>query len=259
MRLSAFLLLFGILLTRGVSAQNAMHSWNAQGLEMTRAQLQDMLARYDAAASSQGYSSTVKARARTEAALIRARLQDGDFQVGDRIALSVQGHPELADTLTVSGDRTLILPQLGSMPLAGVLRSELQGVVTQFVASFIRDPDVQATTLIRISVMGAVRTPGFYVVPSQALLSEAIMTAGGPITGAKLSRMKIERGERVIWQGAPLVEGISEGRTLDQMSLRAGDQIVMPEPSGRGIGTTVLLFLPILPAIVLALGELGVI
>jgi protein involved in polysaccharide export with SLBB domain len=223
-----------------VAQQQSPHNWDAEQLEMSRAQLQDLLTRYQAVASSRGYSSTLKARAESEIKLIRGRLDDGDFQVGDRVALLVQGHQEVTDTFTVADDRTLLLPQLGAMPLKGVLRSELQPALASYIGRYIRDPEVRARTLIRIAITGSVRTPGFYVVPSQALLTDVIMTAGGPVTGAGLTRMKILRGETAIWQGQPLAQAMGEGRTLDQLSLRAGDEVIVPEARSGGHGTLIL-------------------
>jgi protein involved in polysaccharide export with SLBB domain len=214
--------------------QESARPWEAEQLEMSRAQLLDLLARYQAAASSRGYSSALKARAETEVKLIRTRLDDGDFQVGDRVALSVTGHPELTDTFIITADGTLVLPQLGPVPLRGVLRSELQEALKTHIARFIRDPEVRARTLIRITITGAVRTPGFFVVPSQSLLSDVVMAAGGPITGAGLTSMRIQRRENTIWQGQALVQALGEGRTLDQLSLRAGDEVIVPEPKAGG-------------------------
>ncbi len=220
--------------------QQTARTWDPEQLEMTRAQLQDLLTRYQAVASSRGYSSTLKARAESEIKLIRGRLADGDYQVGDRIALSVQGHQELTDTFRVTDDRTIVLPQLGEVPLKGVLRSELQPTVASYIGRFIRDPEVRARTLIRITITGAVRTPGFFVVPSQALLSDVVMQAGGPVTGAGLTRMRIQRGQVTIWQGQALAQALGEGRTLDQLSLRAGDEVIVPEPKSGGHWTLIL-------------------
>src|SRR5690348_4047544 len=64
--------------------------------------------------------------ARPEAALIRSRLESGDFQTGDRILVRVEGEPQLSDTFTVAPGPALELPQVGSLALSGVLRSELQ-------------------------------------------------------------------------------------------------------------------------------------
>src|ERR1043166_2314097 len=43
---------------------------------------------------------------------IRERLENGDFNVGDRIALRVANVPSLTDTFTVRGGRVLELPDI---------------------------------------------------------------------------------------------------------------------------------------------------
>jgi hypothetical protein len=54
------------------------------------------------------------------------------------------------------------------------------------------------------------------------------MTAGGPVSNAKMNKIYVERGGQRIWQGAAMQDAIIEGRTLDQLSLRAGDRVVVP-------------------------------
>src|SRR5712692_3561181 len=56
----------------------------------TRASLEETLARLERDGS-----------AHAEAALIRSRLDGGDFQMGDRILLKVEGERQLSDTFTV--------------------------------------------------------------------------------------------------------------------------------------------------------------
>jgi hypothetical protein len=67
------------------------------------------------------------------AARIQARLTDGDFRRGDRIALMVQAESTLTDTFVVGSRAELILPPptTGSLSLKGVLRSELESRLTQ--------------------------------------------------------------------------------------------------------------------------------
>src|SRR5881397_1105838 len=77
------------------------------------------------------------------AGLIRARLQNGDFQPGDRLVLRVDGEPQLTDTFTVGPGPELALPQIGALPLSGVLRAELLQRLQAYLARYFRDPVVQ--------------------------------------------------------------------------------------------------------------------
>jgi len=112
--------------------------------------------------------------------------------------------------------------------LAGVLHAELEAYLTRQLSEFIRDPVVHARPLIRIAIVGAVAKPGFYGVPADVVLSDALMAAGGPTPDAKLADLRIERAGERLWEGDILRQAITDGRTLDEMNLRAGDQFVVP-------------------------------
>ncbi len=183
-------------------------------------------------ASSPAYSVTLRQQARFEAELVRRRLDEGDFQVGDRILLSVENEPALSDTFTVDPGRLLTLPTIGDVSLTGVLRSELKSHLDVQISQFLREPIVRARSLIRISVLGGVGQPGFYTVPGEMLLTGAIMLAGGPSPEARIEDIRVERGTQRIWEAGAHQEAIAEGQTLDQLGIRAGDRIFVPPPGG---------------------------
>jgi protein involved in polysaccharide export with SLBB domain len=199
--------------------------------QATRASLEELLRAREQAANSSAYSDRLRSRARREAALIRQRLDEGDFQVGDRIVLQVEGEQRLSDTFAVETGRIIELPQLGRIPLAGVLRSELQSYLTRQIGQFVRSPQLTTRTLLRVSILGAVNRPGFYSIPTGILMEDLLMTAGGPSREAKLLSIYIERDEQKIWEGEALQQAITEGRTVDYLSLRAGDRIFVPVQS----------------------------
>lgn len=217
------------------AAAQARADWNSARLHATRDQLQSLLASFEQGSSQQGYSDAVRRIARSEADLIRERLEEGDFQVGDQIELAVTGIQPLTNTFTVSEGRVLLLPEIGAVPLRGLLRSELRPGLTEHLAKFIRDPEVVARAKIRISVWGAVGAPGYHVVPSDMLLTDVLATAGQPVQGAQQDEIRIKRRGEIIWDGDALAEAIVQGRTLDQMNLRAGDEIEVP---GRTPGSS---------------------
>lgn len=201
----------------------------------TRADLEGLLQSYERLLQSPAYSNAVKNDVRVRADRIRDRLANGDFRLGDGVVLFVQGETTLPDTVAVQsgadGPR-ISLPQFGDIALAGVLRSEVQQHITEALSMFIRDPVVRAEPLMRISVQGAVGAPGFFLVPADMLLSQTLMVAGGPAQNSNLGDMRIERGRDVILRGTPLQEELRQGRTLDQLNLEAGDQIVVPSQGG---------------------------
>jgi protein involved in polysaccharide export with SLBB domain len=202
---------------------------------MSRAALQDLVAKFDLTVNSSVYSERLRADARAGAVRIRERLEQGDFRPGDRIVLQIVGEKQTAEMLVVDGDGTISLPGMPPVPLSGVLRSELQEHLEREIGRFIREPTIRTQALIRLSMEGAIGRPGFYVVPAGALLEDVIMQAGGPGPNSDLDKVQIERNGVVLLFGPQVREAFAEGLSVDQLNLRAGDQIVVPmKPPGSG-------------------------
>ena len=222
-------------LPAGLLAQT--QNWEAGQLYASRAELEAMLARFEGASAATIYSEAVRMPAGDEADLIRDRLRDGDFEVGDQITLTVAGQTGLTGIFTVAPGRLLLLPDLEeAMPLAGLLRSELHDSLSAFVAKYYRDPQVFVQTSMRLQAVGEIGNIGYQVVPAEARLPDVIATLGQPTRGADLDKMKIRRGDETIWEGEALQTAIVQGRTMDQLSLRAGDVIEIPAVTNRNIG-----------------------
>ena len=248
---SRLLLVVGLLAAAATSSPGLYGQglpFDAEGSVRSRGELERLLALDEETLASPAYSSGVKREAERNAERIRFRLREGDFRVGDRVALYVEGEPQLPDTVPVESGPLISLPLFGQISLAGVLRSEIQEHLTREISQFIRDPVVRANGLMRLSILGLVGSPGFFVVPAELLVTEALMVAGGPAGDADLTSLRIERGSALLIGGQDLQEAMREGRTLDQLNLQAGDQIVLPERQGSGIwgtmGQTFLFAIP---------------
>ncbi len=171
--------------------------------------------------------------------MIRARLEGGDLQVGDQIEISVVGQAAFSDTFVVASGRVLSLPGLPDIPLQGVLRSEAQEYLTKQLSRYIREPQVRVRTKIRLSVYGSVGRPGYLQIPADLRADDAIMAAGGPALDADLKKIFVRRGTTEIWPPEALLEAMRQGLTLDQLNLRAGDELVL-DPRKRPGGLSFL-------------------
>jgi polysaccharide biosynthesis/export protein len=198
-----------------VAAQQSPRAGGGPALA-TRAQLQETLSRI----ASRGPSP--------EAALVRARLDSGDFRTGDRILVLVEGEKALSDTFVVTPGPVLALPSMGEIPLGGVLRSELQPRVAQHLARYFHDPVVQVRPLMRLLVEGDVTRPGFYAVSPDLPLADVITAAGGLTQRAKVTKTRVERDGAEIWGGEALRRALGQGYSIDQLNLRAGDRVFVP-------------------------------
>ncbi|MEK9505839.1 polysaccharide biosynthesis/export family protein [Gaopeijia maritima] len=257
-----FLICLGLVAAPGVAAQ-APDFLVSSGREMSRADLQASLQRLDAAAVSEDYGEAVRQQAAARAAQIRQRLTEGDYRVGDRIQVQVQGEAWDADspgaiqpvqvvptpgsiaiptgrgstgaTFAVQEGPAVKFPDIPLISLRGVLRSELQDHLTEELSAYIIDPVVEAETLLRIAVMGEVRVPGYYYPAATQNLGDLIMMAGGPAPSAEYDKTSLLRGGQPLWEGDDLQALIGEGRTLDQLNLQAGDIVEVPRESDTNI------------------------
>lgn len=152
-----------------------------------------------------------------------------DFHVGDRIALTVEGPATFSDTAVVREGLVIRLPNIGDIPLTGVKRADIQSYLTQAIGKYVRDPIVHAQALVRIAVLGAVGRPGFYTLPSDMLLSDVVMSAGGPGGNADLNRTVVKRGGDEVLSRQQVASALSAGRTLDQLNVAPGDQLIVGE------------------------------
>ena len=162
---------------------------------------------------------------------IKRRLAQGDFRPGDRILLTVENEPTLSDTFAVAPDTALHLPSptVGALPLAGVLRSELDAKVQAYLKRFLVRVVARVEPLVSLSIQGGVAKAGFYSVPAAAQVSDALMAAGGTTHEADMDKLKIEREGEAILEGKEVRRALAAGLTLDRIDLRNGDEIVVPE------------------------------
>ena len=97
------------------------------------------------------------------------------------------------------------LPMIGRVKASGLTLEELEGVITEKLKEFVKEPQVTATMLEfrsqPVSILGAVTTPGVHQLQGRKTLFEMISMAGGlkPEAGYQI---KITR--RVEWGRLPL-------------------------------------------------------
>lgn len=210
-------------------------SAGAQGrAHATRAELDSLATKAEEQGASAAIGAQDRAERQREAGALRQRLRDGDFEVGDQIVLSVRGDSALTDTFTVKVGRTLDLPNMPELSLAGVLRSELQSHLVRQIGRFVKDTTLRATALVRFGVLGEVGHPGYYRLPSDIPISDAIMAAGGPTSRADLNRAFVRRGTKQLLGRDAVRKAMVAGSSLDELNLNAGDELVIREQRERG-------------------------
>ncbi|HEY4132122.1 MAG TPA: SLBB domain-containing protein [Gemmatimonadaceae bacterium] len=164
-----------------------------------------------------------------ESLRLHTRLSDGDFEVGDRIILLIEGAGlQRGDTAIVQAGKIIALGKpMGDMSVAGLLRSELTDSISALVSKYFKNETVHATPLVRIGIGGAVRAPGFHYVRRDMPLSDLMTRAGGLDQNADPANIVITRGSTVVLQKADVTSAMETGLTLDRLGLEPGDQIIV--------------------------------
>jgi protein involved in polysaccharide export with SLBB domain len=217
------------ILSAPASAQSNQND-PARRNEVTRRELESLAVVHEQGAAAQGLNAAERASRRQRAADIRERLAEGDYQVGDRIVIAVEGTERpFKDTVEVREGQVISIPGTPDISLRGVLRSEIEEHLTRELQRYVKAPVVRSTSLIRLTVLGAIGRPGFYSVASDNLVSEVIMRAGGPQRATRFDKSEIRRGDDVVVNGDAFEAAIRQGRSLDELGLRDGDELVFAE------------------------------
>jgi protein involved in polysaccharide export with SLBB domain len=164
-----------------------------------------------------------------DAGAIRMRLKNGDFVPGDRILVQLLGDSLSSDTFTVRGDRVLQLPNLPDISLAGVLDSELKDHLTKEVGKYVKKPELNATSLLRLAILGSIGRSGFITIPTDQAITDVLMATGGPGATANFSKTVVRRAGKVVVSSEEFQEAVRTNRTVGDMSLRDGDEIFVPD------------------------------
>lgn len=109
-----------------------------------------------------------------------------DYRLGasDVVAIEVYGLPELTRSLRVNSRGMISLPLLGPIRAAGKTVSELEDEITTLLSDdYLQDPQVTVFvsdyTSQKVTIEGAVKTPGIYPLSGNTSLLQAIVVAGG--------------------------------------------------------------------------------
>jgi protein involved in polysaccharide export with SLBB domain len=221
----------------------------------SRAELDVAAAEAERAATTGDHAQ--RAESAMLAAAIRQRLRDGDLHVGDRIIVGYLSDVMHRDTLIVRAERTIEIPGVAAVPVAGLLRSELKDRVSAELLKYVKAQRIEVTPLMQVGVLGAVAKPGFFAFPSDLPLTDAIMGAGGLTPSAALDRATITRQNQLFRSAEETSKAIAGGLTLDQFGLAAGDALVIGERNSFDAARAITLVgtLASVVGIIIAIGQ----
>lgn len=143
---------------------------------------------------------------------------------GDVIRIRVWREPDMSGDFTVDERGIAVLPRVGPMQVSDVSVTELKDRIRTEFERYLQPGLVEVTTLHRVRVVGAVRTPGLYPVDQTMSMADVVALAGGTTPAGKNEVVLMRDGARV----GPV---LSLAAPLAQTPLRSGDHLLVPERS----------------------------
>ncbi len=151
------------------------------------------------------------------------------LQPGDILQISVWPDQTLGGQFPVEETGNVYLPFLGSVHVVGLTLDRLRSQLREGYGEVMKEPVVTITPLFRVGVMGAVRAPGNYTIDATQNLLDVINQAGGFSTQANQTKVRIVRTGEVLQFNVQ--QALEHGADLDALTLRSGDNIVVPNKS----------------------------
>ena len=147
---------------------------------------------------------------------------------GDQLVIDVYGDTQRSESLTVSPDGDVTVPDYGPVHVAGLTVAAAQSRVRSHLGEYYASSDVKVslgqTRTIMVNVMGEVKTPGTYTLSAFATVFHALYMAGGISDLGTLRNIKVYRQGKLITT-VDVYQFILSGRLAGNVRLADNDVI----------------------------------
>ncbi len=144
------------------------------------------------------------------------------LQPGDMLRIVVWRRPEFSGDFFIAGDGTITHPLYRAINVTNLPIPQVEDRLRQFLKQYETDPAFSVSALLRIFVVGEVRQPNMLTVPPGTTVSQAIALAGGLTDQAKLSDVRLVRGQQIF-----ALDLTTSDLTMGRTTIRSGDQIMI--------------------------------
>jgi protein involved in polysaccharide export with SLBB domain len=141
---------------------------------------------------------------------------------------------EINARTTVDRNGQIAVPRVGTLNVAGLRSSELEGYLKAAVGNLFKDFELNVTLgqlrSIQVFVLGSARQPGACTVSSLSTLVNALFACGGPSATGSMRRIELRRDGMLLTE-LDLYELLRRGDKSGDRHLMPGDVIFIP-PAG---------------------------
>ena len=185
-------------------------------------------------AATSAWAQSAPANTATAAAA-RVAAATAEYTIGpeDVLDISVWKNPELSRKVPVRPDGKVSMPLINDIQAAGLTPSELREQLAKRLAEFVPSAEVAVIVSevqsLKVAVVGAVKTPGRFMLKSPATVLECIALAQGLTEFAARDRIVVLRQNGTTTTRIPFnYSKIADANGQDNFFVRPGDIIVGP-------------------------------
>jgi len=153
---------------------------------------------------------------------------------GDQLSVQIFGDQSLTQSTMVLSDGTVDYPLIGRVKLGGKTPNEAASILASRLHAYVRHPvvTVAITQLAQpnVLVLGDVKNPGKYNLPSDGRLTDAIAAAGGLVnTNGAFPEARVADADGHV-TNVSLQNLLQNGESSLDMTLAEGDVVYVPGP-----------------------------
>jgi len=150
---------------------------------------------------------------------------------GDQLVIEYWGSSSQKLQSVVDREGRVVLPEAGTILVAGHTLAEAQELIQKALARQFRDISVSVSLgrlkTVRAYVVGDVKNPGAYDISALSTCLNALIAAGGPTDTGSLRTVKHYRGKKLL-EELDLYELMLKGVSTGQERIASGDSILVP-------------------------------
>ena len=150
---------------------------------------------------------------------------------GDDLVIEYWGNSAQRLQVTVDREGRLLLPEAGSLLVAGHTLGETTDMVRKALSRQFRGISVDVSLgrlrTVRVYVVGDVKKPGAYDISALSSALSALLMAGGPTDTGSLRTVRHMRGKKLV-EEVDLYELMLKGVSSGEQRIESGDSILVP-------------------------------
>lgn len=162
---------------------------------------------------------------------------------GDDLVVQIYGIAQATINLKVSNEGKVVIPNVGLSHVGGLSIEAVKSLLTQKIgtryaglgganpSSYLQVTLANVRTL-KVNIVGDVKVPGTYQLPSYTTAFNALYSAGGPTTKGSFRTIQLFRAGRLVTE-IDLYDFLLKGKTDHNVRLEDGDVLLVPKYVNR--------------------------